>query len=391
VFAVNIIIKDMKTKPLTFLLALTFLFLFSGSVYGDDFQDGYDAYLKQDYKKAVRLYRLSAEQGNALAQYSLGLMHQKGQGVPIDYVLAHMWVNLSASKGIEIAIKGRDFLEKQMSPSQIEKAQELVRNWKPSNRIKTAESPSTIIPQPSKSNGEEPEVERRERSGDEQRKVLRTYWDNGNLKLESHYIGKKSKPKFDGRSTMWYESGNKKSENHYKNGIPEGWWTDWHESGEKSLEAYYKNGKSEGTRISWNASGKKKWVQYYKNGIKVGTWTDYWHTGEKHYEMPYKNGKEHGLKIEWYPSGEKLAETPYKNGKREGIQTRWYKSRIKLAEIPYKNGKREGVRKRWYKSGAKKSLKTYKNGVENGLRKEWDENGKLTVQGYFVDRNEEIK
>jgi hypothetical protein len=33
----------MKT-PLTFLLSLTFLFLFSGSVYGDDFQDGLDAY-----------------------------------------------------------------------------------------------------------------------------------------------------------------------------------------------------------------------------------------------------------------------------------------------------------------------------------------------------------
>ena len=29
----------MKT-PLTFLLSLTFLFLFSGYVYGDDFQDG---------------------------------------------------------------------------------------------------------------------------------------------------------------------------------------------------------------------------------------------------------------------------------------------------------------------------------------------------------------
>ena len=33
-----------KTKPLTFLLSLTFLFLFSGSVYGGDFQDGWDAY-----------------------------------------------------------------------------------------------------------------------------------------------------------------------------------------------------------------------------------------------------------------------------------------------------------------------------------------------------------
>ena len=121
----------MKTKPLTFLLALTFLFLFSGSVYGDDFQDGYDAYLKQDYKKAVRLYRLSAEQGNALAQYSLGLMHQKGQGVPKDYVLAHMWWNISSSNGHNGDIKFRDIIEKRMSPSQIEKAQEMARNWKP--------------------------------------------------------------------------------------------------------------------------------------------------------------------------------------------------------------------------------------------------------------------
>jgi len=40
-----------KIKP-TFLLSLTFLFLFSGSVYGDDFQDGFDAYNRKDYKTA---------------------------------------------------------------------------------------------------------------------------------------------------------------------------------------------------------------------------------------------------------------------------------------------------------------------------------------------------
>ena len=39
----------MKIKPLTLLLALTFLFLFSGSVFGDDFQDGFDAYKRNDY------------------------------------------------------------------------------------------------------------------------------------------------------------------------------------------------------------------------------------------------------------------------------------------------------------------------------------------------------
>ena len=53
----------MKTK-LTFLLSLTFLFLFSGSVYGGDYQNGLDAAKKGDYKEAVKLNRLSAEQGN---------------------------------------------------------------------------------------------------------------------------------------------------------------------------------------------------------------------------------------------------------------------------------------------------------------------------------------
>jgi hypothetical protein len=43
-------------KKLTFLLALTFLFLFSGSVYGDDFQDGLDAIKREDYKEAFRFF-----------------------------------------------------------------------------------------------------------------------------------------------------------------------------------------------------------------------------------------------------------------------------------------------------------------------------------------------
>ena len=88
----------MKT-PLTFLLSLTFLFLFSGSVYGDDFQDGLDAYQKQDYKEALRLFRLSAEQGYALGQFKSGLMYEKGQGVPKDYKEAFKWYRLSAEQG----------------------------------------------------------------------------------------------------------------------------------------------------------------------------------------------------------------------------------------------------------------------------------------------------
>ena len=122
----------MKTK-LTFLLALTFLFLFSSSsvVFADDFQDGFDAYKRKDYKEAYKLWLPLAEQGYASVQFNLGVMYSKGQGVPQDYVLAHMWFNLSSSQGITTAIKGRNIAEKKMTKQQIDKAQELARNWKP--------------------------------------------------------------------------------------------------------------------------------------------------------------------------------------------------------------------------------------------------------------------
>ena len=125
----------MKTS-LTFLLSLTFLFLFSGSsvVIADDYQDGLDAYKRQDYKEAIKWFRLSAEQGHAKAQNNLGSMYEKGQGVLQDYSLAHMWWNICGSSGDKDCVKNRNIVEKKMSKQQIEKAQRLARNWKPTSK-----------------------------------------------------------------------------------------------------------------------------------------------------------------------------------------------------------------------------------------------------------------
>jgi TPR repeat protein len=106
--------------------------------------------VEQDYKQAVKWYRLAAEQGIAEAQFNLGVMYARGKGAPQDYVSAHMWYNLAGSKGIKVAIKNRNLLQKRMTPQQIAKAQEMVRNWKSSDRIKIAESPPST-PQPPKS------------------------------------------------------------------------------------------------------------------------------------------------------------------------------------------------------------------------------------------------
>ena len=123
----------MKTK-LIFLLSLTFLFLFSGSVYGDDLQDGLEAVQRQDYKTAYKLWLPLAEQGNASAQVNLGVFYATGQGVPQDYVLAHMWFNLSGSNGYKDAVTNRNIVEKKMSKQKIEEAQELARNLKPTSK-----------------------------------------------------------------------------------------------------------------------------------------------------------------------------------------------------------------------------------------------------------------
>ncbi len=85
----------------------------------------------QDYAKAAVLFRKAAEQGLSLAQHNLGLNYAKGEGVPQDYVMVHMWVSLSAAQGEKESVKARDIIAKLMTPAQIAEAQRLAREWKP--------------------------------------------------------------------------------------------------------------------------------------------------------------------------------------------------------------------------------------------------------------------
>lgn len=63
-----------------------------------DFQAGMDANNREDYATALREWRPLAEQGNALAQYNLGLLYRKGRGVPQDDVQARKWYEKAAAQ-----------------------------------------------------------------------------------------------------------------------------------------------------------------------------------------------------------------------------------------------------------------------------------------------------
>ena len=94
----------MKTKPLTFLLSLTFLFFFNSSfvVFANDFQNGLDAYNKQDYETAHKLFSQLEEKGYANAQYNLGVMYVEGKGILQDYKEAVKWYRLSETVPIPV-------------------------------------------------------------------------------------------------------------------------------------------------------------------------------------------------------------------------------------------------------------------------------------------------
>jgi TPR repeat protein len=50
----------------------------------------------QDYAEAVKWFRKGAEQGDALAQASIGLGYANGQGVAQDYAEALKWLRKGA-------------------------------------------------------------------------------------------------------------------------------------------------------------------------------------------------------------------------------------------------------------------------------------------------------
>ena len=132
-----------------------------------DFNTGVEAYQKGDFAGAANEWRPLADQGNATAQFNLGLLYLDGQGVPQDfvkaadwfdhaaeqdytkaqlnlgalygvgkgvkrdYVQAYKWLNICAAKGDAKCVMQRDLVAKKLSPSKLTAAQRLASEWKP--------------------------------------------------------------------------------------------------------------------------------------------------------------------------------------------------------------------------------------------------------------------
>ncbi|CCQ72341.1 Conserved Sel1-like TRP-containg protein of unknown function [Magnetospira sp. QH-2] len=60
---------------------------------------GISAYYRSDFSKALTILRPLAEQGNPIAQYRLGVMYDRGEGVPENDQIAFKWFERAAVQG----------------------------------------------------------------------------------------------------------------------------------------------------------------------------------------------------------------------------------------------------------------------------------------------------
>jgi len=83
--------------------------------------------IPQSDKQAFHWYQMAAEQDDDRAQYNLGLMYANGQGAQQDNVGAYYWISLAAAQGNKHALDARDYLSGKMTAAEIARAKKLVR------------------------------------------------------------------------------------------------------------------------------------------------------------------------------------------------------------------------------------------------------------------------
>ena len=154
--------------------------------------------------------------------------------------------------------------------------------------------------------------------------------------------GKIKNGKRHGKSTSWYENGQKQLEENFLEGLLNGKSTKWLENGQIVLEESFKEGKQiSETRYT-----------YYDNNLRDSLKT-------------FKNNRLNGQSIYYrHDNGQKFIEGSYKDNKADGKWTFWDKSGRKIEESNYKDGDLvdKTIFKYTYFTGHLKSKKKYKDG-----------------------------
>ncbi|MGA8277734.1 MAG: sel1 repeat family protein [Rhodanobacteraceae bacterium] len=94
------------------------------------FREGAHAFMNKDYSFALEMYKVAASWAFKPAEYNLGVMYAKGQGVKVDLPRALAWMALAAERGDNTYVRAREVVYASMTNDQFAEANQIWRDLK---------------------------------------------------------------------------------------------------------------------------------------------------------------------------------------------------------------------------------------------------------------------
>ena len=85
--------------------------------------------VEQDYKKAGEWFRKASEKGIPQAQYKLGDLYFKGRGVPKDFEYAYIWYSVGATHAHKLSVAAIDKAKAKLSEEELKEADKVITTY----------------------------------------------------------------------------------------------------------------------------------------------------------------------------------------------------------------------------------------------------------------------
>ena len=181
----------------------------------------------------------------------------------------------------------------------------------------------------------------------------------------------------DGAFIDYYDSGELKTEGHYKNKKRIGNWTSYYKSGQISSLYSYTDGKRDVEYIAYHKNGKLKVKTQIENGKSISR--GYYESGELYSEREVKTG----YYKSYTKNGKLKIEANYDNYELSGEWKQYYENGEVEWLVNYKDGYRHGVYKQFYNNGIIKLEGSNKKNKKEGEEKRYLQNNILEWKGYY--------
>ncbi|EFP1539936.1 toxin-antitoxin system YwqK family antitoxin [Campylobacter jejuni] len=172
-------------------------------------------------------------------------------------------------------------------------------------------------------------------------RVQQNKYPNGNLKEEIHY---NKDSRIHGLKRAFYDNGQLRAEENYKNGKKDGISREYSRNGQLLEEVHFKDNRGYGDFVSYYENGnmraKGKLLGYNEDGMPEfeGNYKEYYENGTLMCDYNFDNkGKFDGVQKRYDENGALEDEENYKNGLKNGVFREYKKGEI-VREEEYKNG-----------------------------------------------------